>query len=67
MLKLKYKFTRCKSINGFLKFNRASTDALSVLSTWEIRNKDWSYKILTDQDYQLTAELTIRGVDLMQP
>jgi len=66
MLKLIYEFGRCKSINGFFKTNLASTDTLSVLSTWEIRNKNWSYKILSDQDHQLIAELSIGGEDLMQ-
>ena len=53
-----YKFIRSQSISGFLKSNRASTDAINALSNWENSGQKRSYEILNGEDEELLARLT---------
>jgi DNA processing protein len=66
-----YKFTRSTSVNGILRTNRASTDALRVLETWKYQLASRGYDVLEDSDAQgdeqpdfLVARLTTTQTDV---
>lgn len=54
----RYKFVRGGSVRGFLSRNRASTDALNALVTWETRASGRTYSVAKDDDDELVSDLT---------
>jgi hypothetical protein len=52
MITATYKFTRSGDIDGFLKTNRASTDALGVLATWKGNSPSRYFEVVEDSDAQ---------------
>lgn len=60
----RYKFVRkSNSIEGFASTNRASTDALNVVTIWSNAQPQRSFSILVDEDEQLVADLTWSETD----
>ena len=62
-LSAEYRFNRCNNISGILSKNRPSTDALSALQRWTNSKKGRSYKIRTDEDEHLIAQLSWENND----
>jgi hypothetical protein len=53
-----------RSPSGFLSRNRASTDALSALSRWQLLVEKRSFEVTLDEDQALEAALTTTVDDL---
>lgn len=59
-----YRFARNdSSVVGFLSSQRASTDAMSVVKSWELRGAGRSVEVLEDCDDHLVARLTFEDSD----
>ena len=61
----RYKFVRKNnSIEGFASRNRASTDALNVVTIWSNAQPQRSFTIVVDEDEQLLADLSWSETDI---
>lgn len=63
MATARYKFVRDTSTKGFLSSNRASTDALSAVSTWSSGATGRTYTVQIDEDDTLVVDLTWSETD----
>lgn len=52
-----YRFNRSKDISGFLRKNRASTDATNALEEWRVARSGRTYEVVIDND-DLVARLS---------
>lgn len=63
MASAKYKFERDNGPSGFLRTERASTDALSALSKWKVGHEGRDYEESKDEEELLVATLSWSEVD----
>lgn len=60
-----YRFTRNgTSTAGFMSSQRASTDAMTVVRSWEIRGAGRSIEVVEDEDDYLVVRMTFEDADL---
>ena len=59
----RYKFVRDNGVEGFLRSNRPSTDALGAVSAWSHGATGRSHVVQIDEDDHLVVDLTWSEAD----